>query len=161
MLLSPICWWEDSWVKRPHPAEEKGWRRNSSCTQTDSAWSVCCFFRPLPQVPAAEGRQERGSPTFPVVISHPEDDPAKLSAWIQERKRFISQLESSVDIEKWLRNKSSQSHVEERVWERIKSRRAERRAERKAAVTDKLGVSRCCVTSALGSLHCILCGLNQ
>ncbi|XP_048785270.1 EF-hand calcium-binding domain-containing protein 12 [Lagopus muta] len=95
--------------------------------------------RPLPQVPAAEGRQERGSPTFPVVISHPEDDPDKLSAWIQERKRFISQLESSVDIEKWLRNKSSWSHVEERVWERIKSRRAERRAERKAAVTDKLG----------------------
>ncbi|XP_031412790.1 EF-hand calcium-binding domain-containing protein 12 [Meleagris gallopavo] len=94
--------------------------------------------RPLPQMPGTEGRQDKESPTFPVVTSHPEDDPYNLSAWIQERKQFISQLESFGDIEKWLRNKSSRSYVEGRVWERIKSRRAERRAESKPAVTDNL-----------------------
>lgn len=112
-------------------------------------------------MPGTEGRQDKESPTFPVVTSHPEDDPYNLSAWIQERKQFISQLESFGDIEKWLRNKSSRSYVEGRVWERIKSRRAERRAKSKPAVTDNLAVSRYCVTSALGSLHCVFCGLNQ
>lgn len=116
------------------------------------------FFRPLPQTPDTEGRQEEESPSFPVVTCHPEDDPHNLSAWIQERKQFISQLESFGDVEKWLSNKSSKSHLEERVWERIKSRRAARRAEGKSAMTDNLGVSSYCVTSALGSLHCIFCG---
>uniref|UniRef100_A0A8C9ER10 CCDC81 HU domain-containing protein n=1 Tax=Pavo cristatus TaxID=9049 RepID=A0A8C9ER10_PAVCR len=92
--------------------------------------------RSLPETPDTEGRQDRESPTFPVATSHPEDDPHNLSAWIQERKRFISQLESFGDIEKWLRNKSSRSQLEEKVWERIKSRRAERRAEGKSAVID-------------------------
>lgn len=95
--------------------------------------------RPLPQTPDTEGRQEEESPSFPVVTCHPEDDPHNLSAWIQERKQFISQLESFGDVEKWLSNKSSKSHLEERVWERIKSRRAARRAEGKSAVTDNLG----------------------
>ncbi|XP_031467242.1 EF-hand calcium-binding domain-containing protein 12 [Phasianus colchicus] len=95
--------------------------------------------RPLSQTSDTEGRQDKESPTFPVVTSQPEDDPCDLSDWIQERKQFISQLESFGNIEKWLRNKSSRSYVEERVWERIKSRRAERRAESKPVVTDNLG----------------------
>ncbi|POI34308.1 hypothetical protein CIB84_001942 [Bambusicola thoracicus] len=95
--------------------------------------------RLLPQMPGAEGRQDEESPSFPVVASHPEDDSHNLSAWIQERKQFISQLESFGDIEKWLSNKSSRDRLEGRVWERIKARRADRKAEGKSAVTDNLG----------------------
>ncbi|XP_021232309.1 EF-hand calcium-binding domain-containing protein 12 isoform X2 [Numida meleagris] len=96
---------------------------------------------PLPQMPGTEGRQDQATPSFAAVTSHPEADPQNLSAWIWERKQFISQLERFADIEKWLRNKSPRSNVEERVWERIKSRRADRRAEAKAAMTDSLGDS--------------------
>ncbi|XP_072214798.1 EF-hand calcium-binding domain-containing protein 12 isoform X1 [Excalfactoria chinensis] len=92
---------------------------------------------PLPQMPGTEERQDRETPTFPVAASHPEEDLDNLSAWIQERKQFTYQLESLRDIEKWLRNKSSMTSLEERVWKNIKKRRAERRAE-KLAATDNL-----------------------
>ncbi|NXJ37252.1 EFC12 protein, partial [Ciconia maguari] len=75
------------------------------------------------------------------ITSDAEGDPWKLQAWIEERKQLRYQLESVVDVEKWLMGKPSLSGQEERVWERIKACRADRRAESKSALTRSLGCS--------------------
>ncbi|NXC20956.1 EFC12 protein, partial [Corythaeola cristata] len=67
-----------------------------------------------------------------------------MEAWIQARRQFRTELESSVDIETWLSKKPFLSIQEERCWERIKSCRADRRAAAKSAVTDSLEVSTEC-----------------
>nr|XP_009679429.1 PREDICTED: EF-hand calcium-binding domain-containing protein 12 [Struthio camelus australis] len=72
----------------------------------------------------------------PKITSDTEDDLKKVEAWITERKQFRSQLESFVDVERWLIQKPSHSDQEERVWERIKACRAEdRKAKSKLALT--------------------------
>ncbi|NXJ13391.1 EFC12 protein, partial [Odontophorus gujanensis] len=90
-----------------------------------------------PQMASTEGRQDKETFSFPVVTSHPEDDPQYLLARIQETKLFFSQLDKCTDIEKWLRNKSPHTYLERRVWERIKARKAERKA-----MKDSLGDSK-------------------
>ncbi|NXU27558.1 EFC12 protein, partial [Thalassarche chlororhynchos] len=75
------------------------------------------------------------------ITFNAEGDPETLEAWIEGRRQLRSQLESVVDVEKWLMGKPSLSGLEERVWERIKVCRADRRAESKSAVTCSLGCS--------------------
>ncbi|NXE53816.1 EFC12 protein, partial [Casuarius casuarius] len=80
--------------------------------------------------------QEREDSLWPSKItSDTEEDLQKLEAWITERKQFRSQLESLVDVERWLMQKPSHSDQEERVWERIKACRADRKARSKLALS--------------------------
>ncbi|XP_075370603.1 EF-hand calcium-binding domain-containing protein 12 isoform X2 [Mycteria americana] len=100
-------------------------------------WAAGCCPPPASQVPPERGDSLRP----PEITSDAEGDPWKLQAWIEERKQLRYQLESVVDVEKWLMGKPSLSSQEERVWERIKAYRADRRAESKSALTRSLGCS--------------------
>ncbi|NWI13135.1 EFC12 protein, partial [Crypturellus soui] len=75
--------------------------------------------------PPPEGEESSCSPA---VTPSAEDGLQKLEPWIAERKRFRSQLESLVDVKRWLMQKPSRSEQEERVWRRAKGRGAGRRA---------------------------------
>ncbi|XP_050760328.1 EF-hand calcium-binding domain-containing protein 12 [Gymnogyps californianus] len=100
-------------------------------------WATGSCRPPALRLPP-EGGDSLGSPE---IAPDAEGDPQKLEAWIEERKRLRSQLESVADVEKWLMGKPSLSSQEERVWERIKACRADRRAESKSAATRSLGCS--------------------
>ncbi|XP_072732223.1 methyl-CpG-binding domain protein 4 isoform X1 [Ciconia boyciana] len=119
-----------------------------------ATWAAGCCPPPASQVPSEPGESLRP----PEITSDAEGDPWKLRAWIEERKQLRYQLESIVDVEKWLMGKPSLSSQEERVWERIKACRADRRAESKSALTRSLAVSACGAVPSLGSLHCISWG---
>ncbi|NXA41933.1 EFC12 protein, partial [Eudromia elegans] len=67
--------------------------------------------------PPPEGEDSLCSPK---ITPSAEDDLQKLETWIMERKQFRSQLESLVDVRRWLMQKPSRSDQEERVWRRVK-----------------------------------------
>ncbi|XP_062441787.1 EF-hand calcium-binding domain-containing protein 12 [Rhea pennata] len=94
-----------------------------------------------------EGEDSLSSPR---ITSDTEDDLQKLEAWIIERKQFRSQLESLVDVERWLMRKASRSDQEERVWRRIKACRADRKARSKSGPTH----SPECSPAGSGQLWC-------
>ncbi|XP_025908425.1 EF-hand calcium-binding domain-containing protein 12 [Nothoprocta perdicaria] len=73
---------------------------------------------------------------FPKITPRAEDDPQKLEAWITERMQFRSQLESLVDVKRWLMQKPSRSDQEERVWRRVQG-------GRKAGARRPRGAERC------------------
>ncbi|NWI98420.1 EFC12 protein, partial [Crypturellus undulatus] len=75
--------------------------------------------------PPPEGEESLCSPA---VTPSAEDGLQKLETWIMERKQFRSQLESLVDVERWLMQKPSRSDQEDRVWRRAKGRGAGRKA---------------------------------
>ncbi|NWY03690.1 EFC12 protein, partial [Nothoprocta ornata] len=64
-------------------------------------------------------QEAQDSLCFPKIAPRAEDDPQKLEAWIMERMQFRSQLESLVDVKRWLMQKPSRSDQEERVWRRV------------------------------------------
>uniref|UniRef100_A0A8C8SML9 EF-hand calcium binding domain 12 n=1 Tax=Pelusios castaneus TaxID=367368 RepID=A0A8C8SML9_9SAUR len=72
--------------------------------------------------------------TIPKEASETEDDLPKLEAWIMERRKLRSQLDSLVNVEKWLRQKLSTTEQEERVLENLQDSRAVRKAKRQRVI---------------------------
>ncbi|XP_038264391.1 EF-hand calcium-binding domain-containing protein 12 isoform X1 [Dermochelys coriacea] len=66
------------------------------------------------------------------------DDLPKLEAWIMERRKLRSQLDSLVDVEKCLRQKLCTTEQEDRVLENLQDCRAVRKAKRQLAATRNL-----------------------
>ncbi|KAG6939339.1 EF-hand calcium binding domain 12, partial [Chelydra serpentina] len=66
------------------------------------------------------------------------DDLPKLKAWITERRKLRSQLDSLVDVEKWLSQKLCTTEQEDRVLENLQDCRAVRKANRQLAATRNL-----------------------
>ncbi|NXV85938.1 EFC12 protein, partial [Calonectris borealis] len=83
-------------------------------------------------------QEEEDSLSSPETTSDTEEGLQTAEAWVQARRQARTQLESLGDIEKWLTQKPSLSHQEERCWQRIQARRADRRAAVKPVVTDSL-----------------------
>uniref|UniRef100_A0A452ICU5 Uncharacterized protein n=1 Tax=Gopherus agassizii TaxID=38772 RepID=A0A452ICU5_9SAUR len=77
-------------------------------------------------------------PHTPEEPSEARDDLLKLEAWITERRKLRSQLDSLVDVEKWLSQKLCTTEQEDRVLENLQNCRAVRKAERKLAATRNL-----------------------
>ncbi|NXD13993.1 EFC12 protein, partial [Nothocercus nigrocapillus] len=86
--------------------------------------------------PPPEGDDSLSSPK---IAPSAEDDLQKLETWITERKQFRSQLESLVDVKRWLMQKSSRSDQEERVWRRVKGRGAGGKAGAKTPHSTEVG----------------------
>lgn len=82
------------------------------------------------------------------------DDLPKLDAWITERRKLRSQLDSLVDVEKWLRQKLCTTEQEDRVLENLQDCRAVRKAKRQLAATRNLEVSVCLIPLSFELLHC-------
>ncbi|XP_065264834.1 EF-hand calcium-binding domain-containing protein 12 [Emys orbicularis] len=77
-------------------------------------------------------------PHTPEEPSEAGDDLPKLEAWIMERRKLRSQLDSLVDVEKWLSQKLCTTEQEDRVLENLQNCRAMRKAERQLAATRNL-----------------------
>uniref|UniRef100_K7FKQ8 EF-hand calcium binding domain 12 n=1 Tax=Pelodiscus sinensis TaxID=13735 RepID=K7FKQ8_PELSI len=90
---------------------------------------------------AADQQMSPGAESCPHTLKEPseaEDDLPMLESWITERRKLRSQLDSLVNVEKWLRQKLSTTEQEDRVLENIQYCRAERKAKIQAAVTRNL-----------------------
>ncbi|XP_074861527.1 EF-hand calcium-binding domain-containing protein 12 [Carettochelys insculpta] len=77
-------------------------------------------------------------PYTPKEPSEEEDDLPKLEAWITERRKLQSQLNSLTDVEQWLSQKLSTTEQEDRVLENLQRCRAERKAKIQLAMTRNL-----------------------
>ncbi|XP_067400468.1 EF-hand calcium-binding domain-containing protein 12 [Emydura macquarii macquarii] len=76
--------------------------------------------------------------TTPKEPSEAGDDLPKLEAWITERRKLRSQLDSLVDVEKWLSQKLTTTEQEVGVLENLQDSRAARKAKRQLAMTRHL-----------------------
>uniref|UniRef100_A0A674K1Y2 EF-hand calcium binding domain 12 n=1 Tax=Terrapene triunguis TaxID=2587831 RepID=A0A674K1Y2_9SAUR len=72
----------------------------------------------------------------------------------EEPSELRSQLDSLVDVEKWLSQKLCTTEQEDRVLENLQNCRAMRKAERQLAATRNLEVSVCLIPPPFELLHC-------